>query len=379
MAETSYLYAVPYLVVFFILCYLYYRERKQDILAGRVAFVVLLLFIGLRGHVYSDYAAYYPFFEDLPTIFGWDLDLLEFENFEVGFVLYSSFVKTLFPNYFCWVFINALIDLLVFYHIFKRYSASVVLSFIALIAFMGLSIEFNLYRNSKALLFFLLSIPYLKERKILPYMLLNILGSFFHISSLLYVPMYFILTKHFPKILIWGAFIAVNILLFCQVSITSKLVELVTLLLGMERMSLKLTNYLLTAEEHGITLGYLERTFSFVLFALFYNRLIAGREYNKIFLNSFFFYYILLHLFSDVAVFATRIPLLFVFSYWLLFPNALSVIQKKGNRYILFSLFFMLCFLEVSRNNHIMKMYDNLLWGIVPYEERLVIFERYMN
>lgn len=379
MAEMSYLYAVPYLVVFFILCYLYHRERKQDKSAGRIAFIVLLFFVGLRGHVYSDYASYYPFFEDLPTIFDWNLDFLESENFEVGFVLYSSFIKTLFPNYFCWVFINTLIDLLVFCYIFRKYSASVVLSFIALMTFMGLSIEFNLYRNSKALVFFLLSIPYLQKRKILAYMLLNILGSLFHISSLLYVPMYFVLTKQFPKVLIWGAFITVNILLFCQISIASKLVELVTSLLGMERLTLKLTNYLLTAEEQGITLGYLERTFSFILFALFYNRLVVDRECNKIFLNSFFFYYILLLLFSDVAVFATRIPLLFVFSYWLLYPNTLSVIQKKGNRYILFSLFFVLCFFEISRNNHIMKMYDNLLWGILPYEERLVIFERYVN
>ena len=379
MPPYSYSYAIPYVIVFFILSYLYVKERKGNKSAPKVAFFILLLFIGLRGHVYSDYVSYYPFFEELPTVFELDFEKLYVGGYEFGFVFYSSIIKTLFPNYFCWVFINALIDLWVCYSIFKKYSFSIVLSFIAFIAFTGLSLEFNLYRNSKAIALFLLSIPYLKERKIVPYMLLNLGGSLFHASSLLYIPMYFILTLKFSKIFIWSAFVVVNILMFSHISITSKLVELVTSLLGMEQISGKLNDYLFNGEKIGLTFSYLERSFSFILFTLFAPRLVIRNDYNRIFYNCFFVYYILFNLFADVRVFADRIPLLFAFSYWLLYPNVIQVIQRKNNKYIFLIFFFVLCFMEVCRNNRIMTMYDNLLWGILPYEDRLEIFEHYME
>lgn len=164
------------------------------------AYAILLWFIGLRGHMYSDFIVYYPLFEELPAIS--DLEVGDY-LMEPGFIIYSSLIKTIFPNYFIWIFINTSIDLLVFYHVFKRYTEFRILPLIFFIAYMGLSIEFNLYRNVKALDLFLLSIPYLQQRRIVPYMFLNLLGATFHVSSLIYIPMYFLLHKNIGQGLVF--------------------------------------------------------------------------------------------------------------------------------------------------------------------------------
>lgn len=380
MVITSNSYAIPYVIVLIILCFLSTKERKEDSKVRLIAFGVLLFFIGLRGFIYSDWISYYYFFDNLPILTELQYNSLYSDGYEFGFVLYSSIIKTICSNYFFWVFVNTLIDLLVFYWFFKRYSNSVIMSFILFVAFMGLSIEFNLYRNAKAMCLFLLSIPYLKERKSLPYFLLNLGGCLFHLSAFLFLPLYFVLHKRIPKIVVWTTFFIVNILLFCHISITADLLTLLSPLLGIEAMSDKLTHYLIQGETYGLSFGYIERTFTFIIFALLYNRM-AARDFNHIvFYNCYFLYYILFNLFIDVKVFADRIPLLFVFSYWILYPNMLSTIYNKHNKLIMTILLFLLCFAKVvTSNKNIMAMYDNVLWGVLPIEQRRDIFEYSIN
>lgn len=379
MAAISYNYAIPYLIVFMILCYLYWKEKKGYTSTGRIAFFVMLIFIGLRGHIYSDYISYYAFYKDLPPIF--DLNkYLSNSDYEQGFVIYSSAIKTIFPNYFLWVFINTVIDLSVFYWIFKKYSASIVLSFIVFMAFKGLAIEFNLYRNSKAIILFLLSVPYIRERKLLPYLCLNIAGCMFHLSSILYIPLYFIVNKKFSKYFIWSVFVLINVIFFLHISLSDKILNFVMPILGMEQASIKVTNYLIDGEAYTLSLGYIERTFAFIIFAIFYNSMVNKNDYNRIFYNSFFIYYLLFGLFSDVRVFTERFPLLLIFSYWILYPNVLNVLSIKSNRKIFTFIILLLSMMKVvSENSNIMAMYDNLLLGIMPYEERCILFDNYFD
>lgn len=380
LQEYSYIYSIPYCIIFGILCYFYWKEQRQDATAGRKSFFFLLIFIGLRGFVASDYISYYPFFQDLPIIFDLHFASLYSNGFEFGFVFYSSLIKTIFPNYHCWVFINTLVDLIICYWVFRRYSSSIVLSFIVFFAIQGLALEFNLYRNVKAIDCFLLSLPYLKERKVCPYFALNLLGTTFHLTSFLYLPMYFVLTRQIPGIFIWGAFIAANLMMFMNISITGQLVEFLIPLMGIEQMTNKLIGYYENnIEAYGLSIGYIERTFAFILFTLMRKRLLDQQAYNRIFYNCYFLYYITFHLFYDVEVFVDRIPTLFAFSYWLLYPNTFALVQKKLNRQLLLGFLLLLCLLKtISYSSSVMNMYDNLLWGIRSFEERTQIFYRFM-
>ena len=155
MPINSYLYSVPYLLVAFFLLLLYRLEKKKKSskVPANIAFITMLIFIGLRGHLHTDFIHYYPFFEWLPTIF--ELDSYSFSNFEYlyepGFIIYSSLCKTLVDNYFVWVFINTLIDLLVFRYVFKRYCTSEILPFFFLLATLCLPSNFNQEIVSKKL------------------------------------------------------------------------------------------------------------------------------------------------------------------------------------------------------------------------------------
>ena len=153
--------AIPYIIVCIVLFYLYLNENGtfhvfSEKKAQNIAFILLLVFIGLRGHIYSDFIQYYRFFEQLPNLFELDIYFFSDWYFEPGYVLYSSILKTILPNYFAWVFVNTLIDLLIFRHVFKEYTSSQILPFIFFIAFNGLFVEFNLYRNVKSIELFLL-------------------------------------------------------------------------------------------------------------------------------------------------------------------------------------------------------------------------------
>lgn len=378
--EYNFIYSIPYCILFFILCYFWWKEEKHKKLAIRWTYFFLLTFIGLRGFVASDYFNYYLFFQNLPHLFDLQFENLYDNGFEFGFVLYSSLVKTIMPNYHCWVFFNALIDLSIFYWLFHRFSPSIVLSFIIFIAIQGLVLEFNLYRNVKAIDCFLLSIPYLKERKIIPYFLLNLLGTTFHLSSFIYLPLYFVLTQQIPKIIIWSTFIIVNLMMFLKISITEQILNLLFPIIGIEQIENKLIGYYGNSfEEYGLSIGYIERTFTFILFSVNNKKLVDKQTYNRIFYNCYFLYYIIFQLFFDVIVFVDRIPTLFVFSYWILYPNTVSLIQKKINKQLLISFIILLClFKTILYSSYIMNMYDNLLWGIRSFEERVHIFYQFM-
>lgn len=377
--EYSYFYAIPYLIVFFILSYLYKKEQEGNKSVEKIAFIVLLIFLGLRGFVASDYISYYPFFEELPDIFNLEFTSFYNDGFEFGFVVYSSIIKTLFPNYFCWTFVNSLIDLFVIYWLFRKFSASTLLSFIIFFVFNGLIIEFNLFRNSKAMMLFLLSLPYLMNRRFFPYLLLNVGGCLFHLSSFIFIPLYFILTVNFPRIFILILFFIINIFIFAHISISNYVINLIAPLLNIEAMADKVLEYMSRGDEFGLTLGYFERTFSFIFFIIMRERMIAKNQYNIVFYNCFLLYYMIFNVFLDIKIFAERIPILFMFSYWILYPNALSAIQNKKYKKIIIGCILLFCLLKVLKNNHILMLYDNLLWGIRPFEEREDLFYQYMG
>lgn len=374
MPTHSITYSFPYLFVIFILFILFLSENKKIPLfsikvSRNVAFMLMLGFIGLRGHLYSDFISYYPFFEYLPTIdnLSWS-NLNNIEGFEVGFVLYSSLIKTLFPNYFVWIFVNTLIDLYVFRLAFRRYSYSEILPFIFFMAWQGLAIEFNLYRNSKAIILFLLSLHYLEERKALPYFMLNLLGLTFHTSALLYFPLYFILHRQYSKKILWICIIGVNVFYFISQFVHLNWGELLGFL-GNERALMKLEGYQDRGVLYGFSIGYFERTFVVILAITLYDKLIEQNSTNRIMINSLISYYALFLVFSNVAVLAERIPLLLIFSYWILLSNIFYLYRLRWNIPVLIITLLMVMKVIVG-NSQISCYYDNLLWGIKEYQER---------
>lgn len=366
--------ALPYLLVTLTLLLLYLNEQRRLRLlsprrAGWMAFILLLLFIGLRGHLYSDFINYYPFYNSLPDILHLDSSVMQRYLFEPGFVIYSSLIKSLGADYFCWVAIGTFIDLMVFRHTFGRYTGSVILPFIFFMAYNGLIIEFNLYRNAKAMDLFLLSLPYLERRKMARYMLLNIVGMMFHLSSVVYLPLYFVLHRRMCGALRWGGIVFANIIILGGVNVVGTILSSLDMFQAMAFYDKFAQHTLHSSTGYALSFGHLERTFAIVLFTALYEPLERQRPSNRIFYNAMWLYYILFMVFHEVAVLVDRIPMLFVCGYWILYSNVAMLKLKWRQIILLISLLLAMVKISIS-NNSIAARYDNLLFGIEPYHAR---------
>lgn len=377
----SFSYSVPYIAIAIILLFYGVKDINNINKSFRREYlfliILLLLFLGLRGFVYTDFVSYYPFFDDLLFIDGLSSNIEDFESFEPGFILYSTIIKTLYPSYHFWVFCNTIIDLIVLYYVFKKYSPSIILSFAFFIAFQGLTIEFNLYRNSKSIMLFLLSIEYLKNRDVIPYMLLNILGCTFHISSIIYLPLYFILYRDIPKKIVYSLVIIANLMFFLKISIIESFISFVSNLnIPILTTLYKLSYHSDFASSYEFSLSDFERLFTFLLFTVFYDKLVVKNEVNKIIYNCYLLFYIFNLVFYEVVVFQQRFPVLFVFSYWFLYPSILAMNFKYRKCLKIVSVMLVL-YKVYSLNTYYLSSYDNLLWGIKDFETRYSDFYLY--
>ena len=269
-------YSIPYLILTLILFILYLIEVKKAKFGSLspkgaiwVAYILMWLFIGFRGHIMSDFISYYPYYIEYPDLFH--LSKEDFLNtFEPGFNLYTATIHLLTDNYFIWVAINTLLDLVVLFWFFKKYCNSVILPLIFFIAFNGLLMEFNLFRNMKAFDLFLLSIPYLQNRKLVPYFILNILGITFHTSSIIYLPLYFILNHSNSKYILWGGFILANVVFIFNLGIIGSVINNLSIIQDLNAYD-KITRYASRGTEFKFSIGYFERTIGFLIFTILYD------------------------------------------------------------------------------------------------------------
>jgi len=394
MPVQSFTYSIPYLLFllyFVILMFLEFRLIKYDKDIKYIRWAVMIGFVlmfGLRGFIYSDWLVYYPIFEEMPTIWeGGLVKVLQTDfadkfvtdvstgkaGIELGFVYFTLLFKSIVPDYHAWVFFNTIIDLLLLNIFLKRYSRYYVLAFILFIVFGGLITECNLMRNVKAILLFLISIKYLQERKIIPYLLINLAGTAFHSSAFIFLPLYFFLHKEIPRWMLWSIFILGNALFLLQISYLEPIMlSLAEQLGGRVAVQIKLYFALdLYNQRVGIGMVYFEQIITFILITLFQRRLIEQNEYNKMFINAYVIYFIFYFFFAEIMVAVERMTLLFVFSFWILIPEIIGLIKQMANKLVLILLLTLYCaFKLVLMNSNIFAKYDNVLFGIENFDVR---------
>ena len=101
------MYSQPYiyLIVFFLIISLlsiFIRLDKKSIKALNILVgTTFIVFFGLRGFIGWDWHTYFPYFKDLPTLNHFNKTGY---NFEVGFSLFTSIIKTINPNYHFFIF-----------------------------------------------------------------------------------------------------------------------------------------------------------------------------------------------------------------------------------------------------------------------------------
>lgn len=387
MPVYSYLYSLPYVIFtlfFFLLAYVEFYFMKNKLNTGVVYILVIstfLYFFGFRGFTYSDWLVYYVFFQSSPTLFDFSFAAGQIGDFEIGFRLYTAIIKTMYDNYFFWQFISVFIDVIILHLFFRKYSKYYVLGFIAFIVFGGMLYEINLMRNIKGLLLFLLSIKYIKEKKLLLFSAYNILGALFHISSLLYLPVYFFLNKKIPFKFYFFFFIIGNILFLLKIRFISAFILFLVNHLGDATLTWKINAYLSSdfyASSYGISIGYIERFCTSCIILFYYSKL--DNDDNRIFYNAFFIYIFINLYFSEARIFLERFANMFYFSYWILLPALFSLLKTSYRKLLFMTILGTYAVLRMLiGNNIILHKYDNVIFGIESYDSRKSKFNAYFN
>ncbi|SHK42272.1 EpsG family protein [Epilithonimonas mollis] len=380
-ATFSYAYSIHYVILFVILFLMFLWENKirkgnGDIKVIRyLCMLIFFVFFGFRGYLDTDFVLYYPGYEDAPTIWNTEGISKFFSGFnddyilkiEPGFKVFMILVKSISEEYFCLQIVSALIDILFLNYFLKKYSPQYVLGYIMFLIFSGLIIEFNLLRNSKAIFLFMYSLQFIKERNALKYYLCNGLGLFLHSSAIFYFPLYFFLHKKTPTPIVWGLFIVGNILYLGQIKYITPMVTAIGNLLGgsYSLMAEVYSESDLYSSGYGITMGYLEKVLTFLLFYASYKKIaeyIKDDKMHNIFFNLFLIFTTTYLFLSEYSVLIDRMTTLFVMSYWILYPYYYVILQKIFKTVFTVILFLFGIYKMINSNNNILRKYENILW-----------------
>lgn len=389
-------YSLPYILVFILLYVVALPvTTRQGALVNRIPqvqflFLTLFFFIGLRGYIFTDWKLYLPFWESCPSL--WDgffsieryLDHGAFSYWEKGFLLYTIVLKSFSNN---WIFFQSVsfsIDFIVLYYFFRRYvSNNIFLAFTFWYMFsgvIGLSFSINLMRSAKALLFFLLSIKYVEEKKFVKYLIMNGIGYLFHTSSILLLPLYFVLKSRWNFRFIFTLFLLGNIVYLLQIRWIVPVIDIVANLIG-GRLSQLASYYINNSRwnfSYGISIGFMERTATFILLFYLRNKL-SAKNAGHVFINIFYLYIFSYLYLSELRILIDRIPIMFVCSYWILLPRLYKNLKKEYKAIFLVSFFFYSLVKGVIAHKDILALYDNMLFQEFTIQERLEMYNLYKS
>lgn len=382
MPSKSILYSIPYLIFVFFLYKLAQSYEKNLQLGKRQTYrhigilmsILFLIFFGLRGHILSDSMLYLPEFEQLKVDFSLKYILNASSWWEPGFVFYSMVIKSIYNNFHFWIFVNTLTNLLLLILCVKRYSNRLPIQILAFFAFFGLILEINLFRNSKAIYLFVLSLDYVKNRNFIKFLILNLVGATVHSSALIYIPLYWLYNKRLKFLYILPILTVVTYIFLMQIDVTSMLFErLFNMNLDSNKLN-ALAAYYNQSEEQVLSIGTIERLSTLVFSSYLYVKNKAKDVWYDYMYFCFLIYYITFSLFGMNFVFRDRIPTLFIFSYWFIYPYFYEYLMhyKLLRCIIILFLFAKVTLYTINAPAY----YENLIMGIHNESQRTQINAR---
>lgn len=384
---TSISYSIPYIILllFYAGLAMYWRttEKSTHLIITLSCFLVYLFFFGLRGWIFDDWINYYNVFEKctLDSIINIQHSVND-TLFEPGFMILMIFCKIISPSFHFFVFICCLINSILLFRFLIRYTDNIPLALVFFLCMGGIVIQTNLMRNSLALFIFLNALVLLENRRLIPYLLICLLCISFHMSSILFIPLYFFYNKHISKWVYLVLIVIGNIAFLLDWYLIS------TLIINFagdfsEEYELLVERYTegsLAEESVTLSIGYLERLFTSFLIFCYYDKLVEIRKANVIFINAFICYFLMFFIFSEFAELSERLSLLFIFCYWILWGDIIKCFSIDNNRKLYIVYLSMYCLLKVAGSTRfITQKYDNIMFKHDSYEERLYIHDKYTD
>jgi hypothetical protein len=261
--------------------------------------IALLLFIaGIRYGIATDYWGYYELFSKGKGL----------ERIEPGFIFLIKAYKAVFfsNSYNGFVFLVAFLSIIIKYLFFKKLRNP----FFALVFYVSLfyiSLEYNVIRHGLASSIIFHAVDSSKKKNIFLFSFFVILASTIHISSLVFLPLYYLcIKKSITKVK--TVIIVVLLAIFIRLFLLDFLLDIIVFALGtkVSAMTNQLIAYLISSDL-TITFGFVRRMVIIFVFLIINNENQVNNCFFNLYLVGFFSYM----LFMGNDILAHRICLSF--------------------------------------------------------------------
>lgn len=376
------IYSIPYvfLIIFLgILAILIDKKQEDKEFCSKLIYLgfgVFFIFFAFRGFIFHDWRNYYNEFDKLSTYNLVNYEAGDIQSHEPGWILFNLICKMIVNDYHFMIVILTLIETLLLYNFLKKYSSNILLSLTIMLVFEGFAIVCNLLRNLPAMLIFLNIIPYIEQKKPIKYFIGCIIAISLHFSSIIYIPLYFILNRKINKYAYVTIIVICNIIFITHLPIIIGLTKV--LHIGNDFLANKLEVYSEISQARGIGLGYVERLLTSILIFCYYDKLYSLKESNRIFINAFIMYIITFSVLNEFDEIAKRFSTLFIYSYWILWPELTNCFYYKNNKKVFCAFLGMYSVIKIMTTiNYPLAEYQNILLGNdKSYQEQKYLFDK---
>lgn len=365
-------------LVFLVVLAIVVSEKKEDEMLCRnltnLGIAVFIVFFGCRGYIWHDWTAYTFSFDKVT----WS-DVYLYDYFKHGeplWLIYELVCKTLFDNYYFFALVSSLINTALLVRFFKRYSISVLFALATYVAFSGFELSINLMRNSMAMFIVLNAIPYIEEKKFGKYLLMCAIATGIHLSSIIYIPMFFILNRKINKWIFLASVIVGNVILFSNIALVLTLAEAIGV--NNEILAAKIEAYSDFGMYAGSRFVLLQRFIICLMVFFYYEKLNELSTSNRIFINALIVYILGSYLTSEFSEMSNRLGILFSFSFWVLCGFLTKCCFYINNRRLFMGFMgFVFMFNTYITTSENIKEYQNWLFGTAePYEVKMNFYNK---
>ena len=340
---------IPYLLYFIIVLFLYFLGRKRLIFRV-LLYAVVILFVGFRKDVGTDYSSYEEYYgltySYLEPGFSYLVDVLNQHSLGVEYMFFSAALIT-------YLLIFAALELLIKED--KRFFPAILL-----MCLLTVTITCNGIRQCIAIAFFFFSYRYIRDRKLIKFLLFCGLGALFHFSLLLVLPLYFFYHKSLQKP--WCIIIYIISFIFVFVPFQELIGPFKSLLEGYERW-----NHLTDTGKYDssyMSFGVLLSILNYLVLFYFSLRNKVNIKYPVLF-NLFFTACVLMNVRVGSPL-IIRFQMIFTWFTFLILPLVVKIEKDKMVKV------FLICFYTLSFTASTIKyVFFDTISQMVPYKNVL--------
>lgn len=373
-------YAWPYitLICFYGILALWYHFTNDATKRGKIALIcgaLFLTFFGFRGFCFYDWNTYYPEFQSIPASFS--AQLYNGRWYEPGFTTLMVVCKNIYDSYHFLIFVCSLLNTILFTRFLYKFIDNIPLGFVIFLCMGGLSIVTDLLRNSIAIFIFMNALEYIISRKPIHYFTACLIASTFHISALLYLPLFFILHREWGRWSYAILFIIGNLILLFRIPVFATILSIISVFLDpTTKEHIDEYTRLLPSSSFQISIGYIERIFTGIMIFVFYNKLKSIQKSN-IFINCMILFFLMFFMLSEFRTISLRMSMLFAFAYVPIWIDLIYCFAYQRNKICYVSFLCIYCLIKIySLSNNIIYNYDNVLLKSDSYNIRKATYQK---